>query len=48
VTLKDFASQMEAVTKEACSALIKVADEMAHFYGTHFREAPLYMVGDNV
>ena len=42
-TLNNFTSQMEAATKEACSALSQVADDMAHFYNAHRREAPLYM-----
>src|SRR5882724_11870720 len=46
--LNDFASQMEAAMKEARSALSQVADNMAHFYDAHWREAPLYMVGDKV
>jgi len=47
-TLNDFASQMEAATKEACSALAQAADNMAHFYDAHCREAPLYEVRDKV
>src|SRR5882672_10181951 len=47
-TLNDFASQMDAATKEAHSALSQVADDMAHFYDAHWKEAPLYMVGDKV
>ena len=47
-TLNDFASQMEAATKEACSALSQAADDMAHFYDAHHKEAPLYEVGDKV
>src|SRR5467141_4079291 len=47
-TLNNFASQMEAATKEACSALSRVVDDMAHFYDAHQREAPLYVVGDKV
>src|SRR5882672_2249324 len=47
-TLNDFASQMDPATKEAHSALSWAADDMAHFYDTHRREAPLYAVGDKV
>ena len=47
-TLNDFASWMEAATKEACSALTQAADNMAHFYDTHHKEAPLYEVRDKV
>src|SRR5882724_6676125 len=47
-TLNDFASQMEAATKKAHSALTKAANNMAHFYDSHHREAPLYEVGDKV
>ena len=39
---------MEAATKEACSALSQVVDDMACFYDAHQREDPLYMVGDKV
>src|SRR5882672_4766218 len=46
--LNDFASGMEAAMKEACSALSRAADIMAHFYDTHRREAPLYVIGDKV
>ena len=46
--LNNFASQMEAAMKEASSALPQAANHMAHFYDTHHREAPLYMVGDKV
>src|SRR5882672_6609321 len=46
--LNDFVSQMEVATKEACSALSRAADDMAHFYYAHGREAPLYAVGDKV
>src|SRR5882672_4274108 len=47
-TLNVFTSWMEAAMKEACSALSRVTDHMAHFYDTHWREAPLYVVGDKV
>src|SRR5882724_9108336 len=47
-TLNDFASCMEAATKEACSALTQAANDMACFYNAHHKEAPLYKVGDNV
>src|SRR5882672_5702334 len=47
-TLNDFTSQMEVATKEACSALSRAVDDMARFYDTHRREAPLYMVRDKV
>src|SRR5467141_3070136 len=46
--LNDFASRMEVATKEACSALSRAADNMAHFYDTHQREASLYVVRDKV
>src|SRR5882672_2885162 len=39
---------MDTATKEACSALSQVADDMACFYDAHQKEAPLYMVGDKV
>jgi len=39
---------MEAAMKEACFALTQAADDMAHFYDAHHREAPLYVVGDKV
>ena len=47
-TLNNFASQMEAAMKEACSALSRVVDDMAQFYDAHWREAPLYAVRDKV
>src|SRR5882672_4834177 len=47
-TLNNFTSWMEAATKEAHSALSRAADDMAHFYDTHWREAPLYAVRDKV
>src|SRR5882724_3514214 len=47
-TLNDFASWMEAATKEACSALTQAADDMAQFYDAHCKEAPLYEVRDKV
>src|SRR5882672_11094527 len=47
-TLNDFASQMDAAMKEACSALSRVADDMARFYDAHRKEAPLYVVRDKV
>jgi len=47
-TLNDFTSQMEAAMKEVHSALTRVADDMAHFYNAHHREAPLYTVRDKV
>ena len=47
-TLNDFISWMEAATKEAHSALTQAADDTAHFYDTHHKEAPLYEVGDKV
>src|SRR5882672_8144872 len=47
-TLNDFASWMEVAMKEACSALLREVDDMAHFYDTHWREAPLYAVRDKV
>src|SRR5882672_8094188 len=47
-TLNDFASQMEVAMKEACLALSRVVDDMACFYDAHWREAPLYVVGDKV
>ena len=39
---------MEKATKEACSALEKAADDMAHFYDLHHQAAPVYKVGDKV
>ena len=47
-TLNDFASQMEAATKEACSALAQAPNDMACFYDAHHKEAPLYEVGVKV
>src|SRR5882724_7281594 len=47
-TLNDFTSRMEVATKEAHSALSQAVDDMARFYDAHWREAPLYMVGDKV
>jgi len=47
-TLNDLTSWMEAAMKEAHSALSQAADDMAHFYNIHCREAPLYEVGDKV
>jgi len=37
---------MEVVMKEAWSALTWAADDMACFYNSHSREAPLYAVRD--
>ena len=34
--------------KRACSALSRAADNMAGFYDTHWREAPLYAVRDSI
>ena len=45
-TLNNFTSWMEAATKEARLALSQAADDMACFYDAHWREAPLYTVGD--
>ena len=47
-TLNDFTSRMEKATDEACSALTQAANDMAWFYDTHCREAPLYKIGDKV
>ena len=47
-TLNDFTSWMEAATKEAHSAISQAANDMAHFYNTRHREAPLYEVRDKV
>jgi len=47
-TLNEFASWMEAATKEGHSALTQAADDMAHFYDAHHKEAPLYDVRDKV
>src|SRR5882724_3215369 len=47
-TLKDFTSRMNKATDEACLALSQAADDMARFYNVHWREAPLYEVGDRV
>src|SRR5882672_2984786 len=46
--LNNFASRMDAATKEAHSALSRAADDMARFYDAHRSEAPLYAVGDKV
>jgi len=34
--------------KEVHLALARAADDIAHFYDAHHREAPLYAVGDKV
>src|SRR5882724_4270687 len=47
-TPNDFASIMEAPTKEGCSALTRETDDMAQFYDTHWKEEPLCVVGDKV
>ena len=47
-TLNNFASRMGKATDEAHSALTQAADDMAQFYDTHHREAPLYKIGDKV
>jgi len=39
---------MDKATDEAHSALSRAADDMASFYNTHQREAPLYKVRDKV
>ena len=39
---------MDAVTKEAQSALTKAADDMARFYDIHRKTAPTYQIGDKV
>src|SRR5882672_3791852 len=39
---------MEVAMKEACSTLSQVADDMAHFYDAHQKEALLYAVRDKV
>jgi len=39
---------MEQATKEARSALVRAADDMARFYDIHRRTAPQYNVGDKV
>jgi len=46
--LNDFASRMEVAMKEAHSALVRAADDMAQFYDAHQKEAPLYVVRDKV
>ena len=46
-TLNDFASWMEAASKEAHSALTQAADDIA-LYDAHHREALLYKVRDKV
>src|SRR5882672_7833528 len=46
--LNNFTSHMEAATKEESLALSRAADNMTHFYDAHWREAPLYVVGDKV
>jgi len=47
-TLNNFSSRMEASIKEAHLALARAADDMAHFYDTRQREAPLYVVRNTV
>ena len=47
-TLNDFTTRMEAAMKDVHSALTRAADDMAQFYETHQKEAPLYMIGDKV
>src|SRR5882672_10407370 len=47
-TLNDFASWMDAATKEARLALSRAVDYMARFYDAHWKEAPLYAVRDKV
>ena len=39
-TLNVFASRMEVAMKEVHSALTRAADDMAHFYDAHQKEAP--------
>ena len=39
---------MEVVMQEVHLALARAADNMAHFYDAHFREAPMYAVRDKV
>jgi len=46
--LNNFAARMEAVMKEACSALTRAADDMAQFNDAHQKEAPLYAIRDKV
>jgi len=48
IELVDGSSKMEVAMKEAHSALARAADDMAHFYNAHQREAPLYVVRDKV
>jgi len=40
-TLNNFTSKMTTAMNEACSALAKVADDMAWFYDVHWKETPL-------
>ena len=47
-TLNDFTYWMELATREVCSALAQETNDMAHFYNSHHREAPLYEVRDKV
>jgi len=47
-TLKYFTCRMNKATDKARSALSREADDMARFYDTHQREAPLHEVGDKV
>jgi len=48
-TLNNFASQMEVVKKEVCLTLDRAANDIAHFYNAHHREAPLFWLnGQNI
>ena len=47
-TLREFTDHMEIATNEACSALQRAADDMAHFYDIHHQHAPTYKVDDKV
>ena len=47
-TLDNFVSRMARVTKEAQSALVRAADDMAQFYDAHLHAAPQYNIGDKV
>src|SRR5882724_3648635 len=47
-TLKDFTSRMDKATDKAHSNLSQAANDMARFYDTQWREAPLYEVRDKV
>jgi len=39
---------MQVAMNEACSALSRAVDDMAHIYDAHWKEAPLYVIRDKV